>query len=493
MNAPDTTCPRIAVIGAGISGLAAAHRIIELTAGMAVRPQVIVLEASERAGGVILTGSYEQCVQECGPDSFITQKPWALALCHRLGLSSRIIQTSQENRRTFVAIDSKLQPLPDGFMMLAPTRWWPFIRSPLLSPLGKLRMALDMVLPGRSGDADESLAEFVERRLGHEALERIAQPMVAGIYTADPDRLSLKATMPRFHELEARHGSLIRGLMAEEKERQSKKTGRSMKAGWGSEGGARYGLFVSLDGGLKVLVEALVARLPEGTIRLGAQVSSVCHGSGGRRWDVITGGQEALAVDAVISALPAHQAAGILYRLDQRLSSDLAKIQFASSAVLNLIYRREDIPHRLDGFGFVVPALAGRSMLACTFSSLKFAGRAPAGTVSMRVFLGGAMQPRIYALADQEIVKVACADLGYFLGVTAPPLFTSLTRWPDSMPQYHLGHLNLVAAIESALARLPALALAGNSLHGVGIPDCIDSGEKAAESILRQLNWRSAG
>ncbi len=476
--------PRIVVIGGGITGLAAAHRIIELSeqAPAERRPSVLLLEASDRLGGVIRSAAHEDCLIELGPDSFITQKPWALELCRRLGLQERIIQTSGLFRRAFVVHRGRMCPVPEGFMMLAPTQWWPFISSPLFSPLGKLRMALDLVLPRGKKGKDESLSRFVLRRLGREALERAAQPLIGGIYTADPERLSLMATMPRFLELEEKYGSVIKGMIAESK---SGASGRS--AAGSPDGAVRYSLFVTLDRGMSVLVERLAERIGADNLRTAARAGGLARDPAGGAWTIELSGGETIAADAVIVSLPARAASALLAGIDEELAGDLGRIRAASSAAVNFVFRRSDIAHPLDSFGFVVPAIERRSVVACTFSSAKFAGRAPADKVVLRAFLGGALAPQIIELSDDTLLEAAMKDLRELLGISGAPLASLVSRFPSSMPQYDVGHLDLVSRIEARAGALPGLALAGNAYHGVGIPDCVRSGEQAAETVVRYL------
>lgn len=474
---------RIAIIGGGISGLAAAHRLVELAAGRQKELDVILLEAKSRLGGLISTRSYGDFIIESGPDSFITQKPWAIDLCRRLGLASQLMGTCEENRRTFVALRGRLHPLPEGFVMLAPTDWRSFLGSSLFTWPGKLRMALDLVLPPRRETGDESLASFVARRFGKEALERVAQPMIGGIYTADPGKLSMLATFPKFLELEQAYRSVIRGLA---KEQQALETAPNRPGG--QQSGARYSLFASLQGGLQLLVDRLAERIPPHWLRLGAPVSGLAQPAGGQGWRIALASGEGLMATALILATPVNVTASLLGDLDAQLSSDLASIPLASSVVLNFVYAREDIPHQLDGFGFVVPALERRSIIACSFASRKFSGRAPEGNVILRVFMAGALAPEIYRLSDDDLVASARQDLELYLGVRANPLSASLVRHPDSMPQFHVGHLERLARIEERVRCHRGLALAGNAYRGVGIPDCIHSGEMAAESLLRWIS-----
>lgn len=480
---------RVAVVGGGVSGLAAAYRLLESAAEQRLAIEVTLLEASNRLGGVIGTRSYGDFIVETGPDSFITQKPWAIDLCRRLGLERRIIGTNDRNRRTFVAWNGRLHPLPDGFIMLAPSKWKPFLTSSLFTWFGKVRMAIELLLPRRKQVSDESLSAFVTRRFGKEALEKVAQPMIGGVYTADPEKLSMLATFPRFVLLEQDWGSVIRGLIEERQEAAEPRSTSDPGRTAAGESGARYSMFVSLDEGMQLLVDTLAERLPRDSLRLDSPVSRVVPKPAAEDgWEIVLASGETLTFEGVILATASKVSARLVADFDPDLSAELDSIRAASSAVLNLVYARKDIPHDLDGFGFVVPAIEKRSIIACSFSTVKFAGRAPEGKVILRVFLGGALQPDVYAMTDDEIEAAARADLDCYLGIKAHPLSVSLTRHPDAMPQFHVGHLDLVSRIELRLKAHRGLSLAGNSYRGVGIPDCIHSGELAADSVLRDLD-----
>ena len=464
---------RLAVVGGGIAGLAAAHRAVELARERGLPLELALFEAGDRLGGTIQTDRYEGFLVECGPDSFLSEKPWALALCRRLGVEDRLVRTGDRFRRTYVAFRGRLHPLPDGFQLLAPTRLGPFVRSRLFSWPGKLRMAMDLVLP-RGGDPDESLGAFVSRRLGSEALERVAQPLVAGIYTADPDVLSLAATMPRFLELERRERSLILGLWRGARRAPAEADGVS---------GARWSLFVTFADGMEELPRALAARLPPEGVRLKARVTGVTRDGAGWRLGLADG--FTATADAVIIATESHQAGRMLRYTDPALAHLLDGIPYASSATVTLGWRRADIPHPLDGFGFVVPQIERRPIIACTFSSVKYPGRAPEGFALLRVFVGGALNEAILAGDDETLTRVARAELGELLGVQDPPLFARVSRYPKAMPQYHVGHLARVDAIDGCLKTHPGLALAGGAYRGVGIADCVRSGEEAAARLLK--------
>jgi len=452
----------VVIIGGGISGLAAAHRLSDQ------QVQVTLLEASHRLGGTIQTEQRDGFLLERGPDSFISEKPQAVELAKRLGLESRLVQTNEQFRRSFIVRDGRLRPVPEGFQLLAPSRLWPFITSDIFSLAGKARMAADLLLPRKStnGTNDESLASFVRRRLGVEALDRMAQPMVGGIYTADPETLSLRATLPRFLEMEREHRSLILAMLRQ---------GRAQKVG---TSGARYSLFLSFDQGMQVLVDALSQQV-KADIRLNTRAVGLKRE--GPAWAITTSDGEELIADKICIALPAYLAATLLHG---RLAEKLRQIKYASTATINFAYRRSAIAHPLNGFGFVVPFIEKRSLIACTFSSVKFSGRAAEGHVLLRAFAGGALQPEIFALDEDDMRVRVETNLRELLGITEEPLFVEVAKWKDSMPQYEVGHLERVNEIEKLVSEIPGLTLAGNAYRGAGIPDCIRSGQTAAEMLI---------
>jgi protoporphyrinogen/coproporphyrinogen III oxidase len=456
---------RIVVIGGGISGLAAVHRLVELGVS---KPQITLIEASGRLGGTLETRHRDGFLLERGPDSFISEKPEAVALAKRLGLESRLIETNDQYRRSFIVRNGRLRAVPEGFQLLAPSRVWPFITTDIFSLSGKLRIAAELLLPRENEKQDESLASFVRRRLGREALERMAQPMVGGIYTADPETLSLRATLPRFLDMEREHRSLILAMM-----RQGQKAGTS---------GARYSLFLSFDRGMEVLANALAGVAP--SVRLKTRIEELSFDA--RTWRLKAHSGESFEADAICLAVPAYTAAKLLENVNSRLASQLNAIKYASTATINFAYPRAAIGHPLNGFGFVVPFVEKRSLIACTFSSVKFVGRAPDDHVLLRAFAGGALQPDVFALDESTLVTRIEADLRELLNIDRQPLFTEVAKWERSMPQYEVGHLDRVQAIENEVHGLRGLALAGNAYRGAGIPDCIRSGESAAESLLTE-------
>jgi oxygen-dependent protoporphyrinogen oxidase len=471
---------RVAIIGGGISGLAAACRIRELAAAREFPLEAALFEKGPDLGRALATVREGGFVIETGADSFLSEKPWALELAKRLGLEQELIRTDGRYRKTYVVRAGRLVEIPEGFSLLAPTRFLPIVTSPLFSIRGKLRMGLEPLIPVRRDASDESLAAFVTRRLGREVLDRVAQPLAGGIYTADPESLSLMATMPRFIEMERRYGSLFKGLRA---------ASRSIPVQSKGTSGARWSLFLSFRGGMRAIVDALAARLGE-CVRIRTEVTTLARPGSDRDgggWRVELADGVHFDADAVIVATPAYDAARLLMPHDAELARLLGEIRYSSAASVNLAYRVADIPRLPESFGFVVPVKEHRKIIACTFSSVKFAHRAPDGTVLMRMFLGGALQAEMMALEDNALVAAAREEIAALLGVRAEPVLTHVQRWPGQMPQYSLGHLDRVARIERRASALSGLALAGAAYRGVGVPDCVHSGEQAAEAVLDYL------
>ncbi|MGQ4810438.1 Protoporphyrinogen oxidase [Candidatus Entotheonellaceae bacterium PAL068K] len=476
---------RVVIIGGGITGLTACYRLQREAQARGLPLEVTLVEASQRLGGVIATSRHQGLLLEHGPDCFLVSKPWGIQLCEELQLSDQLISPTAQHRQSFIVRRGTLVPVPQGFYLMIPGSLWSFAVSPILSWRGKLRMALDLVLPRRTSEADESLAQFVTRRLGREALERIAQPMVGGIYTADPIRLSLQATMPQFLDMERRHGSLIRAM------RHNQRVARRRQDAPQGTSGPRYGLFVSFKQGMQTLVDRLAAGLPSPTVRLQARVRALQRQTQSSGWLVHVQDQPALEAEALCLALPAPQAAQLLADTDATLAAALRDIPYASSATVNAVFKRQDVAHPLHGMGFVVPVIEQRTLMACSFSSVKFAGRAPKDSILLRAFVGGALQQAQYGLADEVMQRAVYDDLRQLLGVTGPPVSMHLSRHPHSMPQYHLGHVQRITHIETLAGRIPGLVLAGNAYHGIGIPDCIHSGDIAAQTMLSYLGLRT--
>jgi oxygen-dependent protoporphyrinogen oxidase len=459
----------VLIVGGGIAGLSAAYGLAESAASRDSPPQCTLVEAAPRLGGKILTERVGGFVIEGGPDSFLSQKPWGIVLCRRLGLADRVIGTNQDRRKTYVYVKGRLVELPEGLALGVPTRLGPFLRSGLLSWNGKLRLGAELLIPRRRERGDESLGAFFRRRLGNEALERIIEPLMTGIYAGDADSLSIQATFPRFPEMERQTGSIVRALLGSWRRHQGAGPGGSP--------------FVTLQGGLSEMVQALTARLGPLRVLTGSRVRAVRVSGVPRGYEVVLEGTAPLAVDALILATPAYDAATLLEPLDGKLSALLRGIPYASTATISLGYRRPDFSHCLDGYGFVVPRIEGRALLAVTWTSSKWSHRAPDDAVLLRAYVGGAGREAVLEQSDDGLVSLVRAELRAMMGITEEPVLARVYRWPRAMPQYLVGHLERLAAIDERLARWPGLFLTGAGYRGVGIPDCIHDGLDMAERV----------
>ncbi len=465
----------IVIAGGGIAGLSTAYALQKQAEATGLPLRLTLVEADNRLGGKIATRRRDGFVIEGGPDSFITQKPEAAALCRELGLGDQLIGTNEAARRVLIVQRRRLLEMPEGLRLVVPTRFWPFIVSPLISWPGKLRMGLDLFIPPRRDDGDESLADFLRRRLGQEALEKLGEPMMAGIHVADAERLSLLATFPRFRQIEQEHGSLVRGMLAAQRKAPPPKNGK------------RPSIFVTLRDGMDGLVTAL-ERAFRGEVLLGTRLMQLQRRPGGAAlFDLRCEDGRTLSADAVILATPARDSTRLLAPWPD-LAAELAQIRYLSTATLSLAFDRAAFEHPLDGSGFVIPRKERRTMLACTWTSTKFAGRAPADGVLLRAFIGGP-DGEAAALADEaDLVAAVREELAELMGVRAAPLFHELFRWPHANPQYDVGHLQRVDRIEQMAAEaLPGLFLTGSAYRGVGIPDCVAQGQRAAEKALEYV------
>lgn len=472
---------RVAVVGGGIAGLSCAHRLTELDPSI----DVVVLEASERTGGILRSEvTPDGFVIEHGPDAILTEKPAALALARRVGLESEIVRTRESPRGAYVVCRGRLERVPEGFALVAPVDVAEFLRSPIVSWRGKVRAALDLVLPRGPDRDDESLGDFVRRRFGAEVLERLAQPLAGGVYGADPDRLSLRATMPRFLDAERERRSVVLGL----REKQKARAARS-----GSDGavtaatGVRYGLFISFRRGVQMLPDAVASRLGE-RVRTRSRVEALERTASGFRLAIT--GSAPVDADAVVLALPAVAIASLLRPHDAELASMLEAIPHGSAAATTFAWPRAQIPHPLDAFGFVVPEIEARDVIASTWASVKWPGRAPDGMVLIRVFLGGPRHDEVVTWSDDALIAASLREMSRLMGITAPPSLTRVDRYVRAMPRYEVGHLRRVERIEERARTIPALALAGTAFRGVGVPDAVKGGETAAERIFESLARR---
>jgi len=454
---------RVAVVGGGITGLAAALRLSETLAPGEVR----LLEAEDRPGGKITTDRVDGLVIEGGPDCFLAMKPGGMSLCHELGLDERVRGTNPAFRRTYIQRRGRMHRLPEGLSGLVPSKIGPLLTTGLLSPLGRIRAGLEMFVPRATPD-DESIAEFVTRRFGREAYDWLVEPLLSGIFAGDGERLSLSATFPQLVQLERDHGSIVRSMM---RSRVAKRSKRPSGPG-----------FVTTAGGLADIVDAAVRHLPEGTVRTGVRVAAMERTANGYQLAIEGGGT--LHAERVILATPAYASATLLRPLHGAIADELDAIPYVTSATVSLAFPADRVPRPFDGYGYVSPRAEGGPVVACTWTSNKFPDRVPDGQVLVRYFLGRAGQEAIVAQDDAALLDVVQGELRRVSGITAEPSIARVFRWPRGLPQYHVGHRARLDRIEHHVVQLPGIALAGAAYRGVGLPDCITQGRAAADRIL---------
>jgi protoporphyrinogen/coproporphyrinogen III oxidase len=472
--------PSIAIIGGGLSGLASAVQILQLLPNA----DVTVFEASHRVGGVIDTQRHGELLVDYGADMFATQPSAAIRLCEKIGVAHRLIEPKDQGRGAMIVHRGRLVPIPEGFVLMRATRLASMMTTPLLSVRGKMRLAAERFVPRRDDPTDESVADFVRRRLGQEMLDRIVGPLVAGIYTADVERLSMQATMAPILKMEQQYGSLAHATLMRRKSGED-----SVER---SSSGARYGQFRSFPGGMLELIESLRDQLPKSSIRVSSPVQSLSPTSDG--WRLTLQGEpngqneETGPFAQVVLATPASVASRLLQQILPVASQNLAAIETASTAIVVLGIRRRDMVRPPQAFGFVVPPMEHRRILAGSFASEKFDGRASHDDVIARVFIGGALQSDLLQLDDDQLTRIATEELNDLVGLTGMPFMKHVVRWNHAMPQYHVGHLDRVERIESSLKSIPSLSLAGNSLHGVGIAPVIETAGRIAQSIANRFS-----
>jgi oxygen-dependent protoporphyrinogen oxidase len=473
---------RIVVIGGGIAGLSAAYYANKKAPGA----QITILESSNRWGGKITTDRVPfgdgQFIIEGGPDTFLATKPYASALCKELGLGERLHGTNPNQRNTYVLNHDRLLPLPDGLAMMIPTNVEAVLKTHLVSWLGKARMGLDFLLPAKAVNGDESLGAFVSRRLGREAYENLIEPLMSGIYAGNGDALSLASTFPYLRDLEIKYGSLARGALQMRKQSVGAKHPERAQGVASSLQGSRSA-FLTPTTGLAEIVEALINSLQSNHVdlHLNTRVASI-HSLTPGAWNVTLDSGESLQADCILLATPAFISGNVLASFDPVLASALQSIPYTSTATISLAYRQGDLPRELDGYGYIIPRREGRRALACTWTSTKFPHRAPEGYALIRVFVGRAGQDIPWD--EKELLELAKEELNLTLGIHAEPLVWRVFLWENAMPQYNLGHPEILKRIDAALEKHPGLALAGNGYRGIGIPDCIHSGELAVQKIL---------
>jgi oxygen-dependent protoporphyrinogen oxidase len=473
---------RVAIVGGGISGLAAAFAL-EKQKKLGAAVEYVVFESSARFGGVIRTEQVDGCVIEAGPDSFLTEKPWAADLCRELGLGDQLIGSNDADRKTYILVNGRLVPLPDGLQFMVPTRLASAFFSPLFSWGTKTRIIREWFYRAAPAITESTVAEFVERHYGREMVERVADPLLAGVYGGSADELSVKSVLPRFLEMEVKHGSLGRAMVAARKQRGA--AGAALR----SAGQPRAAvptqspsLFTSLQNGMLTLVDALVARTPNGALRLNACVEALRRESG--KWLVVSGGRTE-EFDGVILASPAYAAGALLASASAELAAELNAIRYSSSVTVILSYDKSVRAALPAGFGFLVPRTENRRIRAATFVHNKFSDRTPEDRALIRCFLGGTGDAEVLERSEDKILEMVRRELREILGIAAEPLLARVFKWTRAMAQYGIGHGARVERIRGLVAGMPGLALAGNAYGGIGVPDCVREGTEAAAALWR--------
>ncbi len=458
---------RVAIVGGGISGLAAAYEC-EQQQRSGADLEYVLYESSSRLGGVLRTENVDGCIVEAGPDSFVSEKPWAADLCGSLGIGGQLIGSNDADRKTYILTRGRLVEMPDGLMFMVPTKILPTGLSSLFSWKTKLRMTQELFHPPRAVDKDESVADFVTRHYGSEMVDRLADPLLSGVYGGEAASLSVRAVLPRFAEMERTHGSLGRAMLA-----ARKKVSSGPRKSTAS-------LFTSLQKGMQHLAESVTAQLTRGSLLLNTFVQAIQQEAGG--W-VVSAGLNSDQFDRVIVALPATAAAAVLRIASAELSAELASIRYSSSIIVGLGYDRRVRQALPPGFGFLVPRSEGKRLLAATFVHNKFPHRAPEDRALLRCFFAGSSAENVWPLDDGQIIGIVRNELQQILGLRAEPLFARVYKWKSAMAQYGVGHLDRLERIKRLRQQLPGLALAGNGYHGIGVPDCVRSGRDAAAAF----------
>jgi protoporphyrinogen/coproporphyrinogen III oxidase len=487
---------RIAIIGGGVSGLSAAYAL-EKQRKKGAELNYVLFEANSRLGGVIATGHIDDFVIEAGPDSFLSEKLWAADLCRELGLGDQLIASNDAERRTYILLNGRLVPLPDGLMFMVPANLPAAFFSSLFSWPTKLRFLREWFYRPTPDLPESTAAEFVERHYGREMVERIADPLLSGVYGGAADELSASSVLARFVEIEAKQGSLGRAMVTARKlqslSAEQGSPGQPRAAAPTPSGMTRSGktrsLFTSLKSGMQAITDALVARIANTDRQLDTQVQAVNLEFG--KWLVASGGQTQ-EFDGVIIAAPAYVAAELLRNPIPQISSELEQIRYSSSITVALAYDDKTRASLPAGFGFLVPRTEGRRILACTFVHNKFPHRAPEDRALIRCFLGGSRDEQILEMPDADVTSIIRRELHEILGITAVPEFVRIFKWPHAMAQYTVGHKARVDRIRQIVSSTLGLALAGNAYSGIGVPDCIRSGSEAATKVLTDLGISAA-
>lgn len=479
---------KVIIIGAGAAGLSAA-RTIKDSGGQV---DYLLIEQAAHPGGKMFTEEIDGFRIEAGPDCFISEKPSVLRLTEKLGFADRLLNSNENNKGTFVFSEGKLHKLPDGLLLLVPTKIMPFALSPFISWPGKFRMALDLFIPRKNEDSDETLKSFVKRRLGQEALDKIAEPLIGGIHGGNPETMSLKASFPRFLKMEQDYGSLMIAMLAARRKKPAPPP--TAKAAPVSKPRRTY--FLSYRNGMGEFSRSVADSLDQDKVlynKAVTRIETIESGQSAPRYRVHLEGNTQLEADAVILAIPANEAAKIIRNVDSALADKMLEIPMASSANISVAYRRKDLPFSVETFGFVIPGVEKRGINAVTYSSIKWDFRSPDDEyVLIRTFVGGGKNQELARLDDQQMRELVTKEFREILGIKAEPVLFKVHRWINGRPQYTIGHLDRVAAIENMLAGLPGLYAAGASYRGIGVPDCVADGVANAEAALNYLKVSAA-
>jgi oxygen-dependent protoporphyrinogen oxidase len=507
----------VIVIGGGITGLSTAYHLQEEARAAGLPLTYTLIESDNRLGGKINTHYVDGFTIDGGPDCFLSRKPWAIQLSRKLGLGNELMGTNDDRRKTYVLNRGKLTPLPDGVLLVIPTRFLPFATSTLISLPGKMRMGMDLFIPPRQDESDETVANFIRRRLGQEALDKIAEPLMAGIHISDPEYQSLLGSFPRFRDIERKHGSLIRGMVSQMKSAKTSKNGADGAKDKLMQGGLRQitrlvgvpmpdssavassngkppskplSMFMTMRNGLGQLVQGVVDNLKEGTLITGKQAVSLEHcdtNGDSPRYRVRTNDGEIIEGDAVIMATPAYTSADLLSGIDTTLADALYGIRYVTTTTLSMGYRLTDVGKPFGGFGFVIPRKENRQITGCTWSSTKFNHRVPENHLLLRAFIGGPGHEHLAEQNDEDLIAMVREELRSIMGLHAEPVLTRTFRWTKANPQYDVGHLDRVSDMQAHCESHPGLFITGSAFDGVGVPDCIHQGQKAAQKAVALL------
>ncbi|MBI3599322.1 MAG: protoporphyrinogen oxidase [Nitrospinae bacterium] len=469
---------KIAIIGGGITGLASAYSLEKEAEKKGKSVSITLLEKNNRIGGNIITEREGDVLIEGGPDCFLSEKPWALQLCEKLGMNDSLLCTNDEYRKTFILWKGHLHELPEGVILMIPTKMFPLIMSNLISLPGKLRMAMEPFIPRKKSDKDESLSEFVRRRLGHEVLDKIAAPLVAGVHAENPDTMSVKSRFPKFVQMEAEYGSLIRGMIVRRKMNSEPRAYKRT-------------MFMTLKQGISELPDTIVKNLKKTKIFTNKEVSKIdkfVSESKENIYKISLKSGEILDADVVILTTPSYETAKLLGMLNSSISDILNQIPYVSTATISLCYKKDTISHPMNGFGFLVPKPENRKITGATWVSRKFSYRAPDDSVLIRCFLGGSYNEGLVSLNDRDMIKIVKEELRDIMGISAEPVLTSIYRWEKAMPQYTIGHEERLSILEQRLSKHDGLFITGSAYRGSGISECIKDAEITAERVLNFID-----